>query len=699
MKMMKKTVLKSLAALLLIGAADSANADHGTWSSDPWGWSAPRQWGPGPQRQSRQRWQGWGWGQGQGWQRRPEPRVRQGLDTRGGRSVIAQPDRSQNVDPEPETTTQNVIFTYRADPLVALGDSNLEPSFGDTRAVSGGESSAAVDRETLRRETFDPLVRTTFELLKARTSGVRVTDEQRKAIVAFYRERKFAPIWVSDQGVSPRARDLLGKLSDAGKEGLKAEDYLPPELSGFSDGLDAFPTDRERLARLELGLTAMALRYAMHASGGRIIPNRLSGYHDLAPPTVKPDEALARLAGDGDPAEYLASLHPIHPAYRALTEELAELRAEAGDEVAEAPIGDGPAIKPGQSDPRIPAIRARLARLGHLALATVEPSGGEGAAMPVFGSPDDVVAVQPVAVNSAVSDVLDEPLVEGVKAFQSAAGLSADGVIGPKTVAAMNADTSEERIRRLVYSIERLRWMPRDFGAKHVLVNPASFTARVVENGETVWQTKVIVGKPTTQTAFFSDEMETVVINPYWGVPASIIVKEMVRDMRGDPSWFEREGYEILDAKGRVISPYSVNWPSISMSNIKIGVRQPPGPNNALGEIKFLFPNKHLIYMHDTPSKPLFSKPVRAFSHGCVRVENPRKFAEYILGWDAERIAAEIEMGGDNKSVQLENKIPVHLAYFTAWPDESGKVQYFEDVYGRDDLLERAFGTLVLAMQ
>jgi murein L,D-transpeptidase YcbB/YkuD len=389
----------------------------------------------------------------------------------------------------------------------------------------------------------------------------------------------------------------------------------------------------------------------------------------------------------------------VHPAYRALTEELAELRAQTGDQVAEAPIEEGPAIKPGQSDPRIPAIRARLARLGHLTLATVEPSASEEADTPVFGSPDDVVAVQPVVVKSDISDVLDEPLVEAVKAFQGAAGLTADGVIGPKTVAAMNADTTEERISRLVYNIERLRWMPRDFGSKHVFVNQASFTARVVENGQTVWQTKVIVGKPNTQTASFSDEMETVVINPYWGVPASIIVKEMVRDMRGDPSWFEREGYEVLDASGRVISPYSVNWYGLSMNNIKIGVRQPPGRNNALGEIKFLFPNKHSIYMHDTPSKPLFSKPMRAFSHGCVRVENPRKFAEYILGWDAERIAAEIEMGGDNESVPLEQKIPVHLAYFTAWPDESGKVQYFEDVYGRDDLLERAFGTLVLAMQ
>lgn len=698
MNPVKQAATVSLAASMLLIVSGPGSADHSSRHGTAWsardGWPAQQNWrsrhAP-PTRQDVRR-------QGSGFQGWP------GRQTGGTFFGWFEPQfdfgPGQNVEPEPEPAKPSVIYTYRADPLVALGDPGLPPGERPSSDQSlGGRDGGIIDGWVAGRLARNRVSAKVFDLLKDQTAGVRVTEDQRRAIVAFYRERKFAPVWVAADGVSPRARGVLAELADADAEGLKAQDYLPPEMSAFADDLAGLTGEVERLARLDLGLTAAAVRYAMHASGGRIVPNRISGYHDLNPPTVKPREAAERLATADDPAVYLASLHPVHPAYQAFRRELAKLRAATGDEDRR-PVADGPTIRLGQADDRLPAIRERLASLGYLAGVSEEEAATVAEAdAPLFGSDVEIVTVvQSPPVRSTGAGVLDLQTTEAVKAFQAAAGLAPDGIIGPRTIAALNGDSSGDRLRRLVYNMERLRWLPRDLGAKHVLVNQAAFELQVVENGATVWRTKVIVGKPDNQTAFFSDEMETVVFNPYWGVPGSIIVNEMLPELRRDPGYLDREGYQVTDLSGRVIPSSSVDWYRINTANLPIGVRQPPGPQNALGEIKFLFPNQHSIYMHDTPSKPLFSKPVRAFSHGCVRVENPRRFAELILGWDQSRIAAEIA-GSYNQSVPLERKVPVHLAYFTAWPDEAGNIQYHGDIYGRDELLERAYGVLVLAMQ
>jgi L,D-transpeptidase YcbB len=616
--------------------------------------------------------------------------------------------RSQNIEPEAPPAKAPVIYTYQADPLVELADADLtRPASQSMRWRPAKQPSQAV-----------------FEALKSGSSGVRVTGQQRDDIIAFYRQRDFEPVWVSTTGASTRTDDLLDQLADADEHGLVPEDYLPSDLGSFSNDITALTGDRERLVRLELALTAAALRYAMHASGGRILPDRLSAYHDLNPPRVDGGEALSRLVESPSPGAYLASLHPVHPAYGAMREALADLRARSDRD--EVPIADGPVIRPGESDSRIPAIRERLMKLGHLAPAAASddmiasPIGIESG-VPLFGSAEAAVVIEVVMPGDgnlespdaeprnveprdrtrdrpSRSEAYDAETVEALKAFQAASGLTVDGIIGQMTIAAFNAGNTEQRIRRLVYNMERLRWMPRDFGARHVLVNAAGFETRVVEDGATIWSSKVIVGKPQHQTVFFSDEMDHVVFNPYWGVPGSIIVNEFLPELYRDPSWLDREGYEVTDLQGRVIPSYSVDWYNLDPKKLPFGVRQPPGPKNALGEIKFMFPNKHSIYMHDTPSKPLFARDSRAFSHGCVRVEKPREFAEIILGWDQQRIASTLA-GTYNHTVPVENKIPVHVAYFTAWPDETGTMRYFDDVYGRDQLLERALGTLTVAMR
>jgi L,D-transpeptidase YcbB len=266
--------------------------------------------------------------------------------------------------------------------------------------------------------------------------------------------------------------------------------------------------------------------------------------------------------------------------------------------------------------------------------------------------------------------------------------LRPDGIVGNATIARLNDTGEQKQVQRIIDSMERLRWMPRDFGARHVLVNQAAFELQVVDHDRPIWKTRVIVGKPNTQTAVFSDVMETVEFNPYWGVPQSIIIKEMLPKLRRDPSYLDRNGYEVLDSRGREISSSYVDWWRFG-NKVPLSVRQPPGESNALGVVKFLFPNSHAIYMHDTPTRSLFEKKVRAFSHGCVRVQNPRELAELVLGWDAERVDEAIAQGA-NQAVKLSRKLPVHLAYFTAWPDETGRIIMYPDVYSRDAQLEKA---------
>jgi murein L,D-transpeptidase YcbB/YkuD len=614
-----------------------------------------------------------------------------------------------NIEPEIDTSSDVPIYTYYADPLVALGRTDLKPPPAPAGSAfslrqENGETSMVARAGPTRAD--DGLARTVFAHLKGLSTGVRVTQAQNKAIVDFYEKRGFAPLWTSRGGLEPKSREVLALLAAADEEGLTAADYLPPALSGFQGEPVAAEGELDALANLEVGLTAMALRYAMHASGGRIVPNRLSGYHDLEPPTVSPSRTLAALAEAPKPADYLAGLHPSHPAYAAFKAALKTFAEEPVEAEVALPIENGPLIRAGNSDTRVPAIRARLAALGHYVAAEAAPASDERMGV-TFTSSEGIVATVVEEADSttgpAPSDptVYDAALREAVVAFQETSNLKPDGVIGERTIAALNGDasttskaTQAEKIR---LAMERLRWLPRDFGRRHVFANQAAFELYVLEDGRQVWQTKVIVGKPKNQTAFFVDELETVVFNPYWGVPQSIIVKEMLPYLRQDPSYLDRQGFEVTDLNGRHISSSAIDWSQFG-SKVPLNVRQPPGSDNALGEVKFLFPNSHSIYMHDTPSKPLFSKPVRAFSHGCVRVENPRRFAQILLGWPAEEVAAMIERR-DNREVDLPSKVPVYLAYFTAWPDASGQVRFYDDIYGRDQLMETALSTTALALR
>lgn len=550
-----------------------------------------------------------------------------------------------DADPEPDPGLGMGNLRYAAPRLVALNGVSLSeprPAEPDAAAI--------------------------YDALAGSGPSVRVLPETRQAVLAQYGNRAFRPVWLEGGKLSPRGQAVLAQLSTAAEDGLDPASYLPTGLSSFAAPLPE--SDAATMARLDIDLSAAALRYARDASGGVFDPRKLSRYNDVTPAWVKAEQAAQVLAWSPYAAEYLKGLHPQHPAYAAMKKALAELRAANGAAPPQ-PIPDGKIVKVGGSDPRLPAVRERLVALGYPEAAS-----------------SDLLADE---------EVLDESLAEQLRTFQKASGLRVTGALGPQTLQALNGEVTGREAETLVTNMERMRWLPRELGVRHVFVNQPAFEARVIDKGQEIWSTRVIVGRPTTQTSVFHDEMELVVFNPSWGVPQSIISKEYLPKLRRDPGYLDRMGFKVVTQQGKVVPSRSIRWASYG-DKVPFGVHQPPGAKNALGEIKFLFPNSHDIYMHDTPSRELFGEDVRAFSHGCVRVENPRAFASVLLGWDDEEVARHVETP-KSETVRLKQKLPVHLTYFTAWPDADGKIRYFRDIYGRDKAMEDARSSVTVAQR
>ncbi len=495
-------------------------------------------------------------------------------------------------------------------------------------------------------------------LLADKTTSVRAVEAERKALLGFYKANGFKPLWMESGHLGTKGADVLKVLSAAPEEGMLAKNYLPEVLPSYNDAETAVANDGVKQAKLDVELTLAALHYARHLSGGQFEPNRLSLYNDIKPDPVNADEALKFIASSEIPASYLRSVAPKHPQYALLRAELGKM--SVGD-AAFVAIASGPAVKPGKSDARLPQVRERLQTLGFIGKA-------------------DQPAADP--------QKLDQDLVIGLMALQTANKLKPTGTFDSATLKLLNRDETGEHRQRLISSLERLRWLPKSLGERYVFVNQPAFTVNVLDKGQSIWKSKVIVGQPTKQTYSFYDQIQTVVFNPKWGVPASIIINEFGPKMRKDSSYLDRNGFIVVDLKGDEIGSDAVDWYHISPSP-NFGVQQLAGGDNALGELKFLFPNAHDIYMHDTPTKNLFNDPVRDFSHGCVRVQNPREFAQVLLGWNKEQVVSGLAIK-DTHPVALPQKVPVYLTYFTAWADESGKVQYYNDIYERDTAIAKA---------
>jgi murein L,D-transpeptidase YcbB/YkuD len=469
-------------------------------------------------------------------------------------------------------------------------------------------------------------------------------------------------IWVSGSSANARAAEAVRVLAEAGDYGLDPADYavaLPEPGFDMAD----MPARMRALIRFEMTLSARVLRYARDAHAGRVDPNRISGYYDFPEKPLDLAAVLDQLSRTQEVRSYLESRHPQNERYAALRAELKALRAAPDDGIA---VDPKLLLKPGGTSPDLPAMLALFAR------ETDEAFRTEHAAL--------------LTAHAASQDYVEE-LVPLVKAAQGFKGLTTDGVIGPRTVAAFAGLTRADRIAKVEVALEQLRWHPSDLGSPRVFINQPAFTATYNEGGEDRLTMRVVIGKTSNQTSFFFDEIEQIDYNPYWGVPQSIIVNEMLPKLREDPGYLDRAGYEVTDSNGRRIASSSINWWQYG-GRVPYSVRQTPSEANALGELKILFPNKHAIYMHDTPSKSLFERDVRAFSHGCVRLSDPRAMAAAVLGKTVDHVAEKIDKGHSTEKVG--RKIPVYVAYFTAWPGQDGKVAYFEDIYDRDERLAKA---------
>ncbi|MBZ9953799.1 MULTISPECIES: murein L,D-transpeptidase [unclassified Mesorhizobium] len=482
-----------------------------------------------------------------------------------------------------------------------------------------------------------------------------------KALIAYYSANPDF-IWVTGANANSRAQDAVRVLGEAASYGLAPSDYTVDVPTAAASTGDAAARLKE-FVRFEMALSARVLRYVHDAQSGRVEPNRMTGYYDFPAKPLDMEGVLKTLAHTQEVRTYLESRHPQNPEYQALRVELESLQASAENEIV---VDPNLLLKPGETSPELPKLLSLIAR------NLDDEMGG------AYGE---------VLSRLATSDVYLPELVPVVKAVQQKAGMKGDGVIGPRTVASLAGTSKADRLLKVQVALEELRWLPSDLGSPRVFINQPAFTASYIDNGEEKLKTRAVIGRTTNQTAFFYDQIKQVDFHPYWGVPQSIIVNEMLPRLRGDPGYLDRAGYEVTDSRGKRIPSSAVNWGGYG-ANIPYSVRQLPSEANALGELKILFPNKHAIYMHDTPQKSFFQRDMRALSHGCVRLQDPRGMAAAVLGTSVDYIAEKLKHGHATENVT--RTIPVYVAYFTAWPDMSGKVEYFNDVYDRDTRLKQA---------
>ncbi len=478
--------------------------------------------------------------------------------------------------------------------------------------------------------------------------GTRAFADAQK-LYYFYGARGFEPLWLNEDAsgnvaFSPDAQKIISVFEQSGLQGLRPSDYLTEDLE-----LNRKLSDPAQMASLETAFSAAVTLYAQHAANGRINPRDVSPDIDIEQRSIDSAAVLLELVSSNAPDEFLLSFSPTHREFLALRDALA--RSLAGEREEPVIIANGKLLKPEMSDARVPALRKRLG---------LEPL-------------ED-------------TDFYDNELVEAIKAFQQNMGLIVDGVTGPATIAALNGGT-EATIEDIIANMERWRWMPKDLGDFYVFVNIPEFRLAVMRGDEITHSTRVVVGKPQFKTPVFSDEIEHIVVNPFWNVPASIARNEIGPALVRNPGYLAANNMELLSG-GQVINASAVDWSSTSINSFRI--RQRPGSNNALGSVKFLFPNKHAVYLHDTPSRSLFSRSARAYSHGCVRVQNPMEFAEALLANEPvlSRASLQAQRGARERWNNLDTHVPVHLTYFTLRADEDGNIRGYGDIYGHNERLK-----------
>jgi L,D-transpeptidase YcbB len=517
-------------------------------------------------------------------------------------------------------------------PAPAAAASSPEPAKEPVKAASNVATEDQPVADKLR-EAFGAKAQRYFDRKAERTT-----------VEKFYTARDFAPVWTQGGKLTDSAKGVVARLKDAASDGLNPSDYSIPDF--------AAATSPDALADSDLKLTASMLDYARHAQSGRMHWSQVSGDIQYPEHPTDPAEVLANVASAKDASLALDGYNPPHKLYRALKKKLAELRGQGDGPVIQ--IADGPMLKftPARAknqpaveveDDRVPQLRAKLG---------------------IAENPDD--------------RHYDAKVAEAVRKFQASVELKPTGVLDDRTIKAINSPKRDRQIDTVIVNMERWRWLPRDLGAPaignaYVILNIPDYTLKVMQNGAQVWTTRVVTGQPGIHaTPLLTETMKFITVNPTWNVPPSIIYNEYLPALQQDPTVLERMGLKLEHNRDG-----------------SIHISQPPGERNALGRIRFNFPNKFLVYQHDTPDKNLFAKEDRAFSHGCMRVQNPDQYASVLLNitepnahYTPEKIKS--MYGSSEIDLKFPTPIPVNITYQTAFVDDDGNLQLRKDVYGRD---------------
>ena len=570
-------------------------------------------------------------------------------------------DATKSAEKAPETTPSKpadvatVPASEPAKPEPAKEEaSKSEPAKSDTAAVAPAQTPAPAASPEPAKEPIkaastvapedQPVADKLREAFGAKAQRYFDRKTERAAVEKFYSAHDFAPLWTKAGKLTENGKGVAARLKDAASDGLNPSDYPVPDFANASTP--------DTLADADLKLTASMLDYARHAQSGRMHWSQVSGDIQYPEHPTDPNEVLTNLTSAKDASLALDGYNPPHKLYRALKKKLAELRGQGGGPVVEIPDGPTlrympargrnlPAVEP--EDDRVPQLRAKLG---------------------ISENPDD--------------RHYDMRLADAVRRFQASVELKATGVLDDRTVRALNSPKQGRQIDTIIVNMERWRWLPRDLGAPsignaYVILNIPDYTLKVMQNGAQVWTTRVVTGQPGVHaTPLLTETMKFITINPTWNVPPSIIYNEYLPALQQDPTVLERMGLRLEHNRDG-----------------SIHISQPPGERNALGRIRFNFPNKFLVYQHDTPDKQLFAKEDRAFSHGCMRVQNPDQYASLLLNiadpnahYTPEKIRS--MYGQSEIDLKFPTPIPVNITYQTAFVDDGGALQFRKDVYGRD---------------
>jgi murein L,D-transpeptidase YcbB/YkuD len=485
----------------------------------------------------------------------------------------------------------------------------------------------------------------------------------------FYLHRKIKPVWVTKNWLNSKAEVFIKTIVEADHEGLDSAIYHRDDILTLltdvelNSVLDAF--EPEKLAELELLLTDAFFSFGFHLSEGMVEPNSNNFDWHIKKPKRNLLKILKTSLFKERLEELVDILQPHHSGYLKLKSALLKYeKIKKSGGWYEVPVGSK--IRKGDTGERIVALRSRLIISGDLADSK---NGNE--------------------------EYFDEALEDGIKNFQARNGLKIDGVVGSNTLSVLNISV-EDRIEQIKLNMERWRWLPQDLGKRYILVNTANFELDIIENGQTVTSTRAIVGKKKRPTPALSRKITYMELNPYWNIPHKIATNDILPCIKKDPNYLTDKSIRIFENwedGAKEINPESIDWDTVTKGNFSYKLRQDPANSNALGRIKFIFPNEFSIYLHDTPARELFNKTKRTFSSGCIRIEKPMELAAYLLTdnskWTYEKLTAAVN-SKKTKAILLSDPINIHILYWTAWVDKGGSVNFRDDMYGRDRQLNIA---------